>query len=78
MVSFYTSSNTSIPVGRVEAYNNTNPARQIASYRQIGTTLPQSTTQMTSPQNLFANGQFNLLHPNQKSETLAQNIDLIA
>lgn len=78
----YSSSNTTLPIGRVEDYNNTNPAHRIAIYRTkqtMSTPLSangHSTTQMA--QLIYGNGPYSLLRPNSTSNVLAQKLDLMA
>lgn len=80
----YSGSNTTLPIGRVEDYNNTNPSRGVAIYR----TLQTSGTPMSFPpevkhntqfaQTIYGDGPYSLLRPNSTSNVLAQNIDLMA
>lgn len=50
----YSGSNTTLPIGRVEDYNNTNPSRSVAIYR----TLQTSGTPMSFSPEVKHNTQF--------------------
>lgn len=75
-------SNSGVPIGRVEYYNNTNPASYVSKYRSLTGTNLQA-TQYKTPQNEFSQafygtGPYSLNHPNQTSDVLARNIDFVA
>lgn len=84
MVNIYSTSGTTLPIGKVLDYNNTNPAHRVALYRVASEHFPQSTpvsakNQQTSfAKAIYGDGPYSLLYPNATTELLAQNIDLLA
>jgi hypothetical protein len=84
MVHVYSSSNTTLPIGRVADYNNTNPSRAVKMYRTLstGTNLGAAyfpkQTQSDFARLIYGNRPYSLLHPNVTSDTLAKNTDYIA
>ena len=83
MVHIYTGSNTTIPVGMVMDYNNTNPSQGIALYRSLRPASGYFIPQFNYSNNLFAqaiygNGPYSLLHPNNTTSLVAQNQDYLA
>lgn len=77
----YSGSNTTLPIGRVEDYNNTNPSRGVAIYRTLqtsGTPMSFSPHSTQFAQTIYGDGPYSLLRPNSTSDVLAQNIDLMA
>lgn len=82
----YSGSNTTMPIGKVMDYNNTNPSKGVALYRILTTDyephLPvsqASSGHSTSFANaIYGGGPYSLLHPNSTTEYLAQNIDTLA
>lgn len=85
MVNIYSASNTSLPIGKVMDYNNTNPSRRVALYRVAPERFsqPAPIEQYNQQPNSFAraiygDGPYSLLCPNSTTEILAQNIDLLA
>ena len=83
MTAITTSSNTTLPVGMVADYNNTNAALAVKTYRTEMSANPQIYVKSSGNENSFANaiygdGPYSLNHPNSISEVLAQNVDVIA
>lgn len=84
MVNIYSTSNTSLPIGKVMDYNNTNPSSNVALYRVAAEGFSQTapivehTQQNSFAQAIYGDGPYSLLCPNATSEFLAQNIDLLA
>ena len=84
MNSIVTSSNTTLPVGMVSDYNNTNASVAVKTYRMEtskGTeafTPVKNGNNMSFAQAVYGDGPYSLNRPNSASEILAQNIDLIA
>ena len=84
MNSIVTSSNTTLPVGMVSDYNNTNASVAVKTYR-LETSKGAETyaptrggNDMSFAQAVYGDGPYSLARPNSTSEILAQNIDLIA
>ncbi|MBQ8460479.1 hypothetical protein IJ541_10315 [bacterium] len=83
MVHIYTGSNTTVPVGMVMDYNNTNPSRGILLYRSLRPDFSNFSPQFNYSNNSFAqaiyrNGPYSLLHPNNTTSLVAQNQDYLA
>lgn len=84
MVKIYTGSNTTMPIGRIQDFNNTNPSKGVAAYRNLTAFNPQSFTSYHTHQKssfasaIYGNGPYSLSCPNVTSEILAKNIDFIA
>lgn len=84
MVNIYSTSNSSLPIGKVMDYNNTNPSRNVALYRVAAERFPQTAPiveqnqQNSFAQAIYGDGPYSLLCPNATTEFLAQNIDLLA
>lgn len=81
MVQIYSASKSGIPIGRVEDYNNTNPSRAIRAFRETSyspamTASPQKYLNFASA--IYGEGPYSLLRPNQTSDILAKNIDVMA
>lgn len=80
----YSGSNTTLPIGRVEDYNNTNPSRSVAIYRTLQTSgtpmsfSPEVKHNTQFAKSIYNDGHYSLLRPNSTSNVLAQNIDLMA
>ena len=80
----YSGSNTTLPIGRVEDYNNTNPSRSVAIYRTLQTSgtpmsfSPEIKHNTQFAQTIYGDSPYSLLRPNSISDVLAQNIDLMA
>ncbi len=84
MVQVYTSSNTTMPIGRVEDFNNTNPSKVMTRYRILtgqtvgGSIVTGKTSHHTDfSRAIYGDGPYSLLRPNSTSDTLAQHIDLM-
>ncbi len=79
-----TSSNTTMPIGSIQDYNNTNPSKGVAAYRVLTAANPNTFTSFQAKQKsgfasaIYGNGPYSLLRPNSTSEVLARNIDLMA
>lgn len=83
MVNIYTGSNTTIPIGMVQDYNNTNASAAVKMYRTLATSPNPSTFHAEKmhtdfAQAIYGNGPYNLLRPNNTTETRALNIDYVA
>ncbi len=84
MVNVYTGSNTTIPIGMIQDYNNTNPSRAVNLYRTLATSPNPSsfhaekTHASDFAQAIYGDGPYSLLFPNNKSEVRALNVDYIA
>lgn len=82
MVQIYSTSNSGIPIGRVADYNNTDSSRTITKFRELTPSQNPLSISLKKQPNfasaIYGNGPYSLLHPNQTSEILAQNIDFIA
>ena len=82
MVYVYSGSNSTVPIGKVMDYNNTNPSSKVAVYRILSQSYnPQQS--MTTLENNFSNAfyhnsGYSLEHPTVTGHKLAQNIDLLA
>lgn len=80
----HTGSNTTMPIGSIQDYNNTNPSKGVAAYRiTTASNLHTSTSFQPSQKSGFASmiygdGPYSLLRPNSTSEILAKNLDLMA
>lgn len=80
----HTSSNTTMPIGRVQDYNNTYPAKGVAAYRILTARNLHTPTSSQISQNsefssmVYGNGSYSLLRPNSTSDILAQKLDLMA
>lgn len=82
----YSGSNTTIPVGGIMDYNNTNPSRGVANYRMLAplyatNQFPQSNQSSSSGEiasAMYKGGSYSLIHPNCTSNILAQNVDVLA
>lgn len=77
----YSGSHTTIPIGRVADYNNTNPSRAVAIYRTLATpqfvSSEQRSGQVDFSTLIYGNSGYSLLHPNSTTETVAQKVDII-
>jgi hypothetical protein len=85
MAYVYSSSNISVPVGKVADYNNTNASRAIKLYRMGFATKPNfgakylpETSQNDFAKLIYGNGPYNLNHPKVSSNTLAKATDYLA
>lgn len=83
MIHVYTSSNTTAPIGRIEDYNNTNPSRGVAVYRNLSENsnwqpMTEYRHQTEFAKLIYGNGPYSLLHPNVQSDVNARNTDYLA
>lgn len=83
MYNIVTSSNTTLPVGMVQDYNNTDPSLAVTTYRTetSASPMPAYTTEPKEgsfAQAIYGDGPYSLNHPNSTSDVLCQNIDYIA
>lgn len=84
MVKIYTGSNSTMSVGRIQDFNNTNPSKGVAAYRNLNSSNPKSFTPYDMTQKvdfataIYGNGPYSLSCPNVTSETLAKSFDVIA
>jgi hypothetical protein len=85
MAYVYSSSNISIPVGKVADYNNTNASRAIKLYRMSFATKPNLGAKYLPEQSqnsfanlIYGNGPYSLNHPKVSSNTLANVTDYLA
>ena len=81
----YSGSNTTLPIGKVMDYNNTNPASGVAAYRMLGPTIAVSSAYPEKSgfsENfslaIYGEGPYRLLHPNSLTNEVANNLDLLA
>lgn len=83
MLNITTSSNTTLPVGMIQNYNNTDASLAVKTYRIETSSNPMTFQAEPTPQNSFAqaiygDGPYSLNRPNSTSDVLCQNIDYIA
>lgn len=79
---FYTTSNTTVPIGKVMDYNNTNPAGRVALYRLSSNGVLRNPLRGdfsgSFAQAVYGDSSYSLTCPNVRSDVVAQNIDYIA
>lgn len=84
MVNVYTGSNTTLPIGMIQDYNNTNPSRAVNLYRTLATSPNPSSFHaekshaLNFAQAIYGDGPYSLLRPNNTTDVKAVNIDYVA
>ena len=86
MAYIYSASNSTMPVGKVMDYNNTNPSRGIAFYRLLSEThnplnVQTKTFEASSfsfADAIYSGGPYSLLHPNANNSFRANVVDYLA
>ena len=83
MLNVTTSSNTTLPVGMIQNYNNTDASLAVKTYRMETSSNPMTFSAEPMAKTAFAkaiygDGPYSLNHPNSTSDVLCQNLDFIA